>query len=81
MKKVYLFLVFAILFILACGCSQKDYRLVKRSGNYYIQLSDKLTPSDPNSDLYMATLAPVVRFDSLDEMISDIRNGRLQRTS
>lgn len=75
MKKFSLFLALICLITFFSGCSSEEYQLVKKSGNYYIKLNKQFESSATVDNAYVQELANTVRFDSMEEMINDIRNG------
>lgn len=75
MKKICLFLALFSLITLFCGCSPKEYQLVKKHGNYYIKLNKEFETSSSNDNSYIQEAAPLVGFDSIEEMVNDITNG------
>lgn len=64
----------AIVLTIAFLWPQHEYKLVKENGNYYMYIDDKYV-----DDRAAITVYPIdhyrIRFDSLDEMLSDLQQG------
>ena len=75
MKRLSILLITTLILSLLAGCSQGDYTLLERGGNYYIRLNRSANGSVANDHLTSSDPVSRIQFSSITEMKNDIQSG------